>query len=75
MDDAVRVEELFGIGKRYDVGCDSSDLRVSVIVHKDGHRELYVLEAGAEEPSTVLEFTEEQARVLGAVLAGTFYQS
>lgn len=59
MGSEVRVEELFGIGKRYDVGCDSSAHRVSVIVHKDGRREVYVREQGEEEPATVLEFTED----------------
>jgi TrkA domain protein len=70
--DDVKVQELFGIGKKYDIGC-SRGKRVSVVVRKDGRRELYAFEAGAEEPASVIELSDEQARKLGAVLSGTFF--
>jgi K+/H+ antiporter YhaU regulatory subunit KhtT len=48
---------------------------VSVIVHKDGHRELYVFEDSGEQPTAVISITLEQARLLGAVLSGTYITS
>lgn len=73
-DDDVRVEELWGVGKRYDLGC-SGGMRISVIVRKDGRRELYAFEAGEEEPESRIELPEEQAKKLGAILSGTFFGS
>jgi len=37
----VHVQQLMGIGTRYDLAGRAGS-RVSVVVHKDGHRELYV---------------------------------
>lgn len=71
MSDDVVVQELYGIGKRYDVGC-SLGQRVVVIIKKDGGRELYSFEAGADEPSAVIRLSDEQARRLGAILTGAF---
>lgn len=74
MADGVNVTELYGIGKRYDVGC-SGGQRVVVVVRKDGARELYAFEAGAaeDEPTAVIRLGEEEARVVGAVLSGTYF--
>ncbi len=43
-----------------------------MVVHKDGHRELYVFEDRGETPTAVVTLTEEQARLLGAVISGTY---
>lgn len=72
MGEKVHVQELMGIGTRYDVGC-AGQQHVSVIVHKDGHRELYAFETRGEEPAAVMSLSEEQARQLGAVLTGTYF--
>jgi TrkA domain protein len=72
MGDDVHVVELFGIGKRYDVGC-SRGQRVSVVVHKDGTREIYVFESGADEPTATVRLGEGEARKIGAILAGTYF--
>ena len=68
----VHVEDLFGIGKRYDLGSARSR-RISVVVHKDGTRELYVFEEPGDEPTATLRLTEEEARKVGAILAGTYF--
>jgi TrkA domain protein len=73
MSEHVQVQELPGIGWRYDIGCARSGERVSVVVHKNGHRELYAFESGAQDPTAVIDLTDEQARVLGAVLNGTYF--
>lgn len=75
MGKGVHVQELPGIGKRYDVDLDSADQRVSVVVRSGGIRDLYVFTSASADPTAVLELTEEQARKLGAVLAQTFFES
>jgi K+/H+ antiporter YhaU regulatory subunit KhtT len=74
MGKGVRIQELPGLGTRYDVDLHSSNgERVSIVVSRDGKRHLYVFTAVGDEPAAVLELTEEQARKVGAVLAGTFF--
>ena len=68
----VHVEELFGIGKRYDIRC-SRGQRVSIIVHKDGVRELYLFETEDEDPTAAVRLEESEARKIGAVLGGTYF--
>lgn len=76
MGQGVHMQELPGIGKRYDVDLGRRDQRVSVVVRRDGTRDLYVFTDGSsDEPTAVLELTEEQARKVGAVLSGTFFSS
>lgn len=74
MGEGVHVQQLMGVGTRYDLA-GKAGTRVSVVVHKDGHRELYAFEAGAEEPTAVVTLTLEQARLLGAVISGTYITS
>ena len=69
----VHVQELPGLGKRYDVDLRSGGRRVSVVVARDGRRHLYVFATGSDEPTAVIEMTEEQARKVGALLAGTYF--
>lgn len=74
MGHGVRITELPGIGRRYDVELGRPDRRVSVIVRKDGTRDLYVFTSTDEEPTAVLELSEERARKLSAVLSETFFE-
>ena len=66
-------QELPGVGKRYDVDLQSASQRCSVVVTRDGKRHLYVFTSRSDEPTAVLELTEDQARKIGAVLSGTFF--
>jgi K+/H+ antiporter YhaU regulatory subunit KhtT len=68
----VHVQQLPGIGTRYDLAGARVPQRVSLVVHKDGTRELYVFESSADEPTAVLQLTPDQARLLGAVLNGSY---
>lgn len=76
MGQGVHTQELPGIGKRYDIDLGRGHQRVSVVVRRDGTRDLYVFTGSSDdEPTAVLELAEEHARKLGAVLAGTFFGS
>ncbi|PRX96334.1 potassium transporter TrkA [Allonocardiopsis opalescens] len=75
MGQGVHVQELMGIGKRYDIDTGDRSTRVSVVVRRDGTRDLYVFTSDSEEPTAVLELDEEHARKIGAVLAGTFFEA
>ncbi len=70
---AIHEQELPGIGKRYDQVTE--DGLVSVVIHHSGRRDLYVTEKDSRrrEP-TVVTLTDDQARRLGAVLAGAYFQ-
>lgn len=73
MGKGVRIQELPGLGTRYDVDLHSGGERVSIVVSRDGKRHFYVFTSPSDEPAAVIELTEEQARKIGAVLAGTFF--
>jgi K+/H+ antiporter YhaU regulatory subunit KhtT len=73
MADEVRVEELYGIGKRYDIPVSGTGQRLSVVLHKDGRREVYVLGPQSDEPLAVIELDDEQALRVAAVLSGTYF--
>lgn len=68
----VKTQEMPGIGTRYDLAGGRAPQRVSVVVHKDGHREIYTFETASGEPTSVIELSEDQARLLGAVLSGSY---
>ncbi|GAB3839096.1 potassium transporter TrkA [Micromonospora andamanensis] len=73
MGKGIYVQELPGIGKRYDVDLGSNTQRISVVVRRDGNRDLYVFASGQDDPVAVIEMSEEQARKVGALLAGTYF--
>ena len=73
MGKGVHIQELPGLGTRYDVDLHNGGQRVSIGVARDGKRHLYVFTSGGDEPAAVVELSEEQARKVGAVLAGTFF--
>jgi TrkA domain protein len=74
MGHGVHVQELPGIGRRYDLDLGRATERISVVVRKDGNRDLYVFAGRTDEPTAVIELTEEQAHKLGALLGGTFFE-
>lgn len=74
MGHGVQVQELPGIGKRYDLDLGRPAERISVVVRNDGNRDLYVFASQSGDPTAVIELTEVQARKLGALLGGTFFE-
>lgn len=71
----VHVQDLPGIGKRYDIDLGHGTERVSVVVRRDGTRDLYVFTTRSADPTAVVELSDEQARKVGAVLTGTFFEA
>jgi TrkA domain protein len=74
MGHGVHAQDLPGIGRRYDLDLGRTSERVSVVVRYDRTRDLYLFTGRSAEPTAAVELSEEQARKLGALLAGTFYE-
>jgi K+/H+ antiporter YhaU regulatory subunit KhtT len=70
----VHVTELPGIGKKYDIDLGRPDQRIAVIVRSGGVRDLYVFDTTGDEPSAVIELSDEHARKVAAVLSQTFFE-
>jgi TrkA domain protein len=70
--DPVTEQDLPGIGRRYQMTDDSGHL-VTVIVHHSGRRDVYLPNRGAGDV-TAVSFTDDQARRLGALLAGVYFK-
>lgn len=69
----VTVHDLPGIGRRFDIELGRANQRVSVIIRSDDRRDLYVFTDNSPDPTAVLEFSDEQARKIAAVLAGMYF--
>ncbi len=65
--------ELPGIGKKYSVLTSNGD-SITVIIHHSGKREIYFVPEGEDEPESVVELTDEEARTLGTILVGALFQ-
>ena len=72
MSDQIREQELPGIGRRYTVQADGGEL--SVVIHHSGRRDVYLTDASGHLPPSVATLSDDQARRLGAVLAGAYFQ-
>lgn len=64
--------DLPGVGKKFIVSRADED--IIIIVHNTGNREIYRLSKGEDVPCLAAEFTDEEAREIGAILSGAFYQ-
>ncbi len=69
----VKEGELPGIGKKYSIKTENGDT-VVVVIHFTGKREIYYFEGDSEEPTAVIELTDEEARTLGTILVGALFQ-
>jgi TrkA domain protein len=68
-------EVLPGIGRRYTLpAADGS--RIVVVVHHSGRRDLYAFPSGTsgDEPGASVSLTDDQARILAAVLGGAYFK-
>lgn len=72
MSDQIREQELPGIGRRYSVQAEGGDL--SVVIHHSGRRDVYLGDGTGRTPPAVVSLSDDQARRLGAVLAGAYFQ-
>ena len=69
----VREHDLPGVGKKFAVVTNDSD-RLTIIIHNSGHREIYFFERGEDYPAYALRMEDSEARKLGAILGGAFFQ-
>jgi TrkA domain protein len=67
----LRETRLPGVGVKYVLPLHGGD-RLSVILHNDGKRELYVFRPGDDEPRAVIALDDAEARQLGAVIGGAY---
>lgn len=69
----VSEQHMPGIGRSYTVpGVEGS--HVVVVVHNSGRRDLYAYASSGASDPTVVSFTDDQARRLGAVLGGAYFK-
>lgn len=62
-----------GVGKKHELQLKSGELAV-VLTHNSGKRELLKKESTESDPERLLELTNQEARSLGTVLEGAFFQ-
>jgi len=64
-------DDLPGIGRRYTFGLPE-DGQLCVVIHHTGRRDLYVT-PDPDEDTTVVSIEDDEARRLGAVIAGSYF--
>ncbi|HET7584553.1 MAG TPA: cation:proton antiporter regulatory subunit [Gemmatimonadaceae bacterium] len=69
----VREHDLPGVGKKYAVRTRDGT-RMTVIIHNTGHRELYHFRQGEDFPFYAVRLDDDDARQLGAILGGAYFQ-
>lgn len=70
---AFREVDLPGVGKKYSLTLEEGQT-LTLIIHNTGKREIYILEEEEEQPTCVIMLSEDEAKELGFLLAGTTYQ-
>ena len=71
MPSELRETRLPGVGVKYVLPLHGGD-RLSIILHNDGKRELYLFRPGDDEPRAVITLDDGEARQLGAVIGGAY---
>lgn len=69
----VREHDLPGVGKKFAL-TTAGGARMTVIIHNTGHREIYFFEEGEDFPSHAVRLEDAEARKLGAILGGAYFQ-
>lgn len=69
----VREHDLPGVGKKFAITTNDGD-RLTVIIHNTGHRELYHFKRGEDYPFFAVRLEDAEARKLGAILGGAYFQ-
>lgn len=65
--------ELPGVGHQYEIELDT-DERLIVLIHHNGRRDLYRRPSENEDSIQVASLTGKQARQLGSILEGAYFQ-
>lgn len=69
----VHEHNLPGVGKKYAIKTLDGD-RLTVIIHNTGHREIYHFQRGEDYPFYAVRLEDAEARKLGAILGGAYFQ-
>lgn len=69
----VREHDLPGVGKKFALRTDEGD-RMTVIIHNTGAREIYHFKRGEDYPFHAVRLSDPEARKLGAILGGAYFQ-
>ena len=69
----VQEHDLPGVGKKLACTTNEGD-RLTLIIHNTGHRELYFFERGEDFPTQALRLEDGEARKLGALMGGAYFQ-
>jgi TrkA domain protein len=68
----LRETRLPGVGVKYSAATAHGG-RIAVILHNEGLREIYYFRhAGDEDPTTVIQLEDDEARQFGAVISGAY---
>lgn len=70
-DGGITEEELPGIGRRYTLGTADGG-QLSLVLHHSGRRDVYLTPPDASAPD-VVSLEDDQARRVGAILAGAYF--
>ena len=69
----VREHDLPGVGKKFALATAEGD-RMTVIIHNSGDREIYHFRGGEDFPFHSVRLDDAEARKLGAILGGAYFQ-
>jgi len=69
----IRERTLPGVGVRYEVDL-TSERSVAVVIHNSGRRDLYHREERDDDYRKITELSDSQARAIGLLLVGAYYQ-
>jgi TrkA domain protein len=69
----IKETDLPGLGKKYLLETGKGEMIV-VIVHQTGRREVYCMPPQSDIPTLLLELEDEEARTIGGILGGLFFQ-
>lgn len=69
----VREHDLPGVGKKFALTTNAGE-RMTVIIHNTGQREIYHFREGEDYPFYALRLEDPEARKMGAILGGAYFQ-
>jgi TrkA domain protein len=69
----IQEAHLPGIGNKYVMETERGDM-VIILVYLNGNREIYFHEGHSQEPTSVITFSDEEARKVGAILEGAYFR-
>lgn len=62
-----------GVGKKFELSLDNNE-KIIILVHHDGKREIYKKTQEDEDAEKIFKLSDRQARQIGSILEGTYFQ-